>query len=265
MGTTGNGFLDQLQPAVNTTGNALEIQKSLAELEKQGAQYTALEVSSHGLVQGRVKALSFDVGLFSNLSRDHLDYHGTMEEYGKAKFSLFTEHDCKKAVVNADDKVGATWLSGHPNALAVSLQPLTTIHKGVWATEVAYSEAGIELTFDGYFGQGNLTSQLIGEFNASNLMLAFAALLELGFDKQALVDTCSQLKPVLGRMELFSSKGQAKVVVDYAHTPDALEKALSALRVHCHGELWSIVGCGGERDKGKRPMMRKSPRGLVIK
>lgn len=254
MGTTGNGFLSDLQPAANTTGSAIEVQHTLYGLQLQGAEYTALEVSSHGLVQGRVKALPFSIGVFSNLSRDHLDYHGTMEQYAEAKFMLFGDHHCQHAVINSDDPVGANWLERLDNAVAVSLQP-SQHPRAVWAKSVRYSESGISLEFDGLFGQGEMTAPLIGEFNASNLLLAMTTLLVLGVNKQRLLETASELKPVLGRMELFSAPGKAKVVVDYAHTPDALEKALMALRVHCQGKLWAIFGCGGDRDKGKRPMM----------
>ncbi|NVD07409.1 UDP-N-acetylmuramoyl-L-alanyl-D-glutamate--2,6-diaminopimelate ligase [Vibrio sp. JPW-9-11-11] len=256
MGTTGNGFLADLQPAVNTTGNAIEIQHTLYSLQQQGAEYTALEVSSHGLVQGRVRALPFSVGVFSNLSRDHLDYHGTMHDYAEAKFMLFGDHHCHHAVINSDDPVGANWLERLDNAVAVSLQP-SQHPRAVWAKRVHYSEAGISVEFDGLFGQGEMTAPLIGEFNASNVLLAMTTLLMLGVDKQRLLETASELKPVLGRMELFTAPGKAKVVVDYAHTPDALEKALMALRVHCQGKLWAIFGCGGDRDTGKRPMMAK--------
>ncbi|MCG9678121.1 UDP-N-acetylmuramoyl-L-alanyl-D-glutamate--2,6-diaminopimelate ligase [Vibrio sp. Isolate24] len=254
LGTTGNGFLDSLTPTANTTGNALDIQQTLADLESQGAQYTAMEISSHGLVQDRVKALSFAVGVFSNLSRDHLDYHGTMEEYARAKLSLFTHHDCAHAVINIDDPVGAAWAEQLEGCTPVSLSPIPN-GNGLFATDVKYSEAGITLSFSGQYGEGHFTVPLIGAFNASNVLVAFAALLSLGIEKQALMDCASQLKPVLGRMELFHAKGKAKVVVDYAHTPDALEKALSALKVHCQGRLWVIFGCGGDRDTGKRPMM----------
>ncbi len=260
MGTTGNGFLSDLQAAENTTGNAIEIADTLSNLAQQGAKYTALEVSSHGLVQGRVRDLSFKVGIFTNLSRDHLDYHGTMEEYANAKLSLFRDHQCQQAVLNVDDEVGASWLETLPNSVAVSLNHNCALltqasNKALFATHVDYSETGINIEFDGRWGQGKLQAPLIGAFNASNLMLAFASLLTLGIDKQHLLNSAPSLLPVIGRMELFQAAGKAKVVVDYAHTPDALEKALSALRVHCQGKLWAIVGCGGDRDTGKRPMM----------
>lgn len=254
MGTTGNGFLADLQVAKNTTGSAIEILQTLHALEQQGADYTALEVSSHGLVQGRVRAVEFEVGAFSNLSRDHLDYHGTMEEYAEAKFSLFSQHICNKAVINIDDPVGAEWFNRLDNAIAVTLKP-SEHSRAVWAEQVSYSESGITFDFAGVFGPGTISVPLIGEFNANNVLLAMVTLLCLGIEKQDLIATASSLKPVIGRMELFAAKEKAKVVVDYAHTPDALEKALQALRVHCQGKLWAIFGCGGDRDTGKRPMM----------
>ena len=258
MGTTGNGFLDDLQSAKNTTGSAIEIQRTLSELSAQDAAYTAMEISSHGLVQGRVKALKFAAGVFTNLSRDHLDYHGTMEEYALAKQSLFTQHHCQHAIINADDPVGLAWLSELPDAVAVSLNSMTDRANAVWASDVAYAETGIRMDFDGAWGTGSLQVPLIGQFNASNVLVAFATLLALGIDKQQLVESAPRLQPVIGRMELFQAPQKAKVVVDYAHTPDALEKALAALRVHCSGNLWAIFGCGGDRDKGKRPMMAET-------
>lgn len=258
MGTTGNGFLEALKPAANTTGNAIEIQQTLSQLQQQGATFTALEVSSHGLVQGRVKTLPFAAAAFTNLSRDHLDYHGSMQAYADAKFSLFSQHDCQHKIINADDPIGQQWLDRLPDAISVSLftPSQTPSHRALWATDVVYSELGIDVTLDGSWGKAQLHAPLIGAFNASNIMVALGTLLSLGFPLTQLVDTASQLKPVIGRMELFqSAQPQAKIVVDYAHTPDALEKALMALRVHCQGKLWSIFGCGGDRDTGKRSMM----------
>lgn len=256
MGTTGNGFLTDLHPAENTTGSALAIVETIARLANAGSEYTALEVSSHGLVQGRVKALPFKVGVFTNLSRDHLDYHGSMDAYADAKRMLFTEHCCQYAVINVDDPVGKQWIDQIGGAVAVSLiGPVTSAYKVIWATSVSYAESGIAIQFDGSWGTGKVHAPLIGAFNAYNLLVSFATLLLLGFDITELASVSDQLKPVVGRMELFKNDSQAKVVVDYAHTPDALEKALTALKIHCDGELWVIVGCGGDRDTGKRPMM----------
>ncbi|OEF24983.1 UDP-N-acetylmuramoyl-L-alanyl-D-glutamate--2,6-diaminopimelate ligase [Vibrio rumoiensis] len=261
MGTTGNGFLNDLQPAVNTTGNAIEIQQTLSALNQKGADFTALEISSHGLVQGRVKTLCFAAAAFTNLSRDHLDYHGSMEAYANAKLSLFTQHDCQHRIINRDDPIGQQWLEMLPDAVAASLSPfdLKTNQIAIWAKQVTYSEAGIQIELDGAWGQAKLQTPLIGAFNASNVMVALATLLSLNFTLNDLVAVADKLTPVIGRMELFQSAQaqgvKAKIVVDYAHTPDALEKALLALRVHCKGKLWSIFGCGGDRDSGKRPMM----------
>ncbi|GAM54190.1 UDP-N-acetylmuramoylalanyl-D-glutamate-2,6-diaminopimelate ligase [Vibrio ishigakensis] len=255
MGTTGNGFLDDLQVAKNTTGSAVEIRKILSGLASKGAKYTALETSSHGLVQHRIKALNFVAGVFTNLSRDHLDYHGSMAEYAKAKLSLFTEHDCQHKVINADDSVGQEWIEILPDAIAVSLIAKPQTKQFMFASNVRYSEQGIEIEYQSHWGEGRLHAPLIGEFNASNLLLAFATLLALGADRKSLEKTATELNPVIGRMELFQTADKAKIVVDYAHTPDALEKALCALRVHCEGKLWAIFGCGGDRDRGKRPMM----------
>lgn len=255
MGTTGNGFLDDLQVAKNTTGSAVEIRKVLNGLAQQGARYAALETSSHGLVQHRIKALGFAAAVFTNLSRDHLDYHGSMAEYAKAKLSLFTEHSCQNKIINIDDSTGQEWVELLPDAIAVSLMTKPQTKQYLYATEVRYSEQGIEIHYQSSWGEGRLQAPLIGEFNATNLMLAFATLLSLGVEKEALDRTANELNPVIGRMELFQTADKAKIVVDYAHTPDALEKALCALRVHCEGKLWAIFGCGGDRDKGKRPMM----------
>lgn len=260
MGTTGNGLLTDLKPALNTTGSPIEIQQTLSDLENIGAKLTALEVSSHGLVQGRVNALNFDAAVFTNLSRDHLDYHGDMESYAKAKKLLFTTHNPTKSIINADDSVGVSWLKELPSAIGVSLnEKQLSFHSGkkVFATSVIYSTDGIQISLNSDWGSANLSVPLIGAFNASNILVAFATLLSLGYDILELEAAAPKLSAVIGRMELFSSEGKAKIVVDYAHTPDALDKALQALRVHCSGKLWCIFGCGGDRDTGKRPMMAR--------
>lgn len=258
MGTTGNGLLSGLRPAVNTTGSAIDIQKTLAELVRQGADFAAMEVSSHGLVQGRVKALHFAASIFTNLSRDHLDYHGDMASYAAAKQSLFTEHSAGIAVINADDAVGRRWLNELPDSVAVASKPshLSGHHgQALWLTAVSYSTQGVTVSFDSSWGQGDFTAPLVGAFNVSNLLLSLATLLALGYPLSALLATAPRLQAVIGRMEVFQAADKPMMVVDYAHTPDALEKALAALRLHCEGKLWCLVGCGGERDRGKRPMM----------
>lgn len=258
MGTVGNGLLGKVSPTENTTGSAVDVQHVLSGLHAQGATFAAMEVSSHGLVQHRVAALKFAASVFTNLSRDHLDYHGDMEHYEAAKWMLYSTHDCGQAIINADDEVGRRWLAKLPDAVAVSIaNNIDPNCHGRWlkATAVSYHDSGATIAFDSSWGTGEIESRLMGEFNVSNLLLALAALLALGYPLAGLLSTASRLQPVCGRMEVFSAPGKPTVVVDYAHTPDALEKALEAARLHCTGKLWCVFGCGGDRDKGKRPLM----------
>lgn len=261
MGTIGNGLYGQVQEAVNTTGSAVEIQRNLASFVAQGADFCAMEVSSHGLAQYRAEALAFDLAIFTNLSRDHLDYHHTMEAYAAAKFRLFSELNTKAQVINADDETGRAWLAQLPTAVAVSIEPSQSLTQSRWvqAKKIAYTLQGATIEFESSWGNGVLSSRLIGAFNVSNLLTAFAGLLALGYDLQKLLDTAPLLTGVCGRMECVVSEDAPQanpmVIVDYAHTPDALEKALQAARLHCEGKLWCVFGCGGDRDTGKRPLM----------
>ncbi|WP_312180641.1 UDP-N-acetylmuramoyl-L-alanyl-D-glutamate--2,6-diaminopimelate ligase [Pantoea sp. CTOTU46764] len=258
MGTVGNGLYGQLVATENTTGSAVDVQHVLNDLVGQGATLTAMEVSSHGLVQHRVAALPFAAAVFTNLSRDHLDYHGDMQSYESAKWLLFSEHQVAEAIINADDEVGRRWLAKLPDAVAVTMQDnLQSGCHGRWlkATAVDYHDGGAHIRFSSSWGNGEFDSRLMGAFNVSNLLLALATLLALDYPLDALVATAPQLQPVCGRMEVFTAPDKPTVVVDYAHTPDALEKALEAARLHCKGQLWCVFGCGGDRDKGKRPLM----------
>lgn len=258
MGTVGNGLLGKVIPTENTTGSAVDVQHVLAGLVEQGATFGAMEVSSHGLVQHRVAALKFAASVFTNLSRDHLDYHGDMEHYEAAKWLLYSTHHCGQAIVNADDEVGRRWLAKLPDAVAVSMEDhINPNCHGRWlkAIDVDYHDSGATIRFASSWGDGEIESRLMGAFNVSNLLLALATLLALGYPLADLLKTATQLQPVCGRMEVFSAPGKTTVVVDYAHTPDALEKALQAARLHCTGKLWCVFGCGGDRDKGKRPLM----------
>lgn len=259
MGTIGNGLYGQVKPAANTTGSAVEIQSSLAGFVQQGADFAAIEVSSHGLVQYRVEALQFAAVIFTNLSRDHLDYHQTMENYATAKKRLFSELNSTHQIINADDEIGAQWLSELTNAVAVSCNPEFQPTQKTWLklTALSFGNQGANIQFSSSWGDGELKSRLIGVFNVSNLLLVSAALLSLGYSLADLVRTVSQLGGVCGRMEMFNAPHKPTVIVDYAHTPDALEKALQAARVHCGGKLWCVFGCGGDRDGGKRPLMAK--------
>ncbi|HHR6223038.1 TPA: UDP-N-acetylmuramoyl-L-alanyl-D-glutamate--2,6-diaminopimelate ligase [Providencia alcalifaciens] len=261
MGTVGNGILGHVSPSENTTGSAVDIQLELTQLLNKKATLTAMEVSSHGLVQGRVAALQFDAAVFTNLSRDHLDYHGDMANYEAAKWLLFSTHHTKTQIINADDEVGLKWLQRLPQACAVTMEDSIPANwQGPWlkTTDVDYHDKGATIHFASTWGNGSFESPLMGAFNVSNLLLAMATLLMMDYLLEKLLATTNALMPVCGRMEVFSVTGKPTVVVDYAHTPDALEKALAAARLHCKGKLWCVFGCGGDRDKGKRPLMGAS-------
>ncbi len=257
LGTLGNGLFGQLQPCANTTGSAVEIQRELARELSLGADLVAMEVSSHGLVQHRVAALPFAVAAFTNLSRDHLDYHGSMEAYAAAKRELFSLLPSRDCVLNADDPVARQWLAELPDAVVYSQQGLMFSYSGrfVVVERVEFHERGFSASINSSWGMGVLSAPLLGAFNVDNVLAALTCLLVLGYDFKALLSVAPLLLPVTGRMECFGGQDKPLLVVDYAHTPDGLEKALEAAREHCAGELWCLVGCGGDRDKGKRPMM----------
>ena len=257
LGTLGNGLVGELVEAKNTTPDAIVLQRLLAEYLKRGARAVAMEVSSHGLDQGRVAGLKYDVAVFTNLTRDHLDYHGTMEAYAEAKYTLFAARGLQSAVINIDDEWGrrfAERLEGTP------LQVITfgmAAGAQLRATEVALSEAGVRFRVESPQGRGEVSVPVLGAFNVSNLLAVLGALLAGGVAFDAALAAIGKLRPVPGRLERLGGGHQPLVVVDYAHTPDALEKALHALRpaVAPGHSLICVFGCGGDRDPGKRPLM----------
>ncbi|AIN47441.1 UDP-N-acetylmuramoylalanyl-D-glutamate--2,6- diaminopimelate ligase [Candidatus Palibaumannia cicadellinicola] len=258
IGTIGNGLFKKISLSNNTTDSAVEIQRLLRLFYEQGATFSAIEVSSHGLVQYRVRDLYFAAAVFSNLSHDHLDYHKHMTQYERAKWQLFSELKVCHKIINADDSVGQRWLAQLPQAVAVTItSSLPHNWKGDWlcAHTVRYHDLGVDIGFDSCWGNGMIHSKLVGEFNVSNILLSFATLLTLGYSLPSLLETAGRLQSVCGRMEVFSSDQWPIVVVDYAHTPEALKKALLAAKLHCNGKLWCVFGCGGNRDKDKRPLM----------
>lgn len=252
MGTLGNGRPGQLLPAINTTADILTIYRQLSEFAQSGVQLVAMEVSSHGLDQGRVAGIPFSAGVFTNLTRDHLDYHGSMEAYGEAKAILLAMTEKAVQVVNRDDAFGQTLLTRYPQALSFSVGD-----KADWSASIqAQLPTGFELQLEGPAQAIALTLPLLGQFNVSNALAAIACLDGLKLLRPEMLERSRELRNVPGRMELFS--GRAQVVVDYAHTPDALAKALQGLREHCNGRLFCIFGCGGDRDHGKRPLMAQA-------
>jgi UDP-N-acetylmuramoyl-L-alanyl-D-glutamate--2,6-diaminopimelate ligase len=256
LGTLGNGMWGALQPAANTTPDAAELHETLRALKNDGAETVSMEVSSHGLDQGRVNAVAFDVALFTNLSRDHLDYHGTMAAYGGAKSKLFRWPGLRVAVINADDAFGQSLID---QARAKGRKVLTY---GFAAADVVggrlvTSPSGLSFTVDTPWGRGEIHSPLVGAFNAANLLGVLAVLLVSGVAFENAIAFLAEAQAPPGRMQRLGGESTPLVVIDYAHTPDALDKVLSALRaaVAPGGELVCVFGCGGDRDRGKRPEM----------
>jgi UDP-N-acetylmuramoyl-L-alanyl-D-glutamate--2,6-diaminopimelate ligase len=254
IGTLGYGFPGALNASIHTTPDAVTVHRVMADFIGQGAAHVAMEVSSHALEQGRVSGVSFDVAVFTNLTRDHLDYHGDMETYGQAKAGLFAVPGLKHAVINHDDAFGRRLLSG----IGAPVMALSYGLEGgdVHAREVRPLPDGLLLQVTTPDGDMELRSSLVGRFNAYNLLAVLATLLILGVTPEDAAARLARAQAPSGRVERFGGvKGLPLVVVDYAHTPDALEKILLALREHTRGKLWCVFGCGGDRDRGKRPAM----------
>lgn len=260
MGTLGNGLYGDLAYSPNTTLNAIDLIAHLHRARCLGAAYVVMEVSSHGLALNRVEALHFDVAAFTNLTQDHLDLHGTMQAYSDAKQLLFTPRYSTNMVLNGADKTAQSWLETWAKEqrivdLTCFNAPSELATKNIIAKNVSYSTQGITASVAVNEHQFNFHSKLLGTFNLDNLLTAFSCLVSAGFNEEQLLFYVSSLEPVIGRMEVFGHAKSPSVVVDYAHTPDALKQALQALRQHCNGKLWVVFGCGGDRDAKKRPLM----------
>lgn len=273
LGTLGSGRLDALDPAERTTPDPVTVQRRLAGMLAEGCTLAAMEVSSHALDQDRTTGTHFLLGVFTNLSRDHLDYHGDMAAYGRAKRRLFESGDLRAAVLNLDDAFGRELARQLPEALPRVTYGIEATDAEVRAEELDPRPAGMAFRLVTPAGESAVESPLLGRFNVSNLLAVAASLHALGWsvpagdlpaggllgtrpDASALATVLGGLEPVAGRMErLPTPAGSPVVVVDYAHTPDALEQALGVLRAHCRGRLVCLFGCGGERDTGKRPLM----------
>jgi len=250
LGTIGWGCTDDLKPAALTTDSAVNTQKRLKALEDAGLEWVAMEVSSHALDQHRVAAVDFDVAVFTNLSRDHLDYHDSFESYGAAKAQLFEGVDV--AVINVDDAFG--------RSLARTVDASTVITCGkdgdVRWQSLDFRHDGVRGRWETPWGVSQFELPLVGEFAVANLAAVLAVLCHAGVPLADVVRAAAGIVPVPGRLEFF--RGAPSVVVDYAHTPDALEKVLAALRPHAAGRLVCLIGCGGDRDPGKRPLMAQA-------
>jgi UDP-N-acetylmuramoyl-L-alanyl-D-glutamate--2,6-diaminopimelate ligase len=262
IGTLGYGLsssgIDQRATDTGlTTPDAISVQRILAELRDAGAKRIAMEVSSHSLVQRRVAGLQVDTAVFTNLTRDHLDYHGDINSYAAAKARLFAMAGLKNAVINLDDNVGRlilTNLDPLVNGISYSVENHSA---DIHCDRILIDASGIDAEIVTPWGRGRLKSSLLGKFNLANLLAVIGAAGVQGFALDKILQAASALTAVAGRMELVDASARPAVVIDYAHTPDALEKALQALRRHCRGNLWVVFGCGGDRDIGKRAEMGK--------
>ena len=257
LGTLGFGLPGRLMPATHTTPDVVEVNRALFTMARDGARAVVMEVSSHALDQGRIDGINVIGAVFTNLTRDHLDYHGSMAAYGQAKASLFTREGLHFSVINFDDPFGRQLYEqteGRCDRVRYSLHESQT---ELWMTRFDPSPDGFEADVDGQWGAFTVSAPLMGSFNASNLLAAMAATLSLGVSVEAVVSAVLRLEPPAGRLESFTGASGVRVVVDYAHTTDALANALAALRPHASGRLICVFGCGGDRDSGKRPEMAR--------
>ena len=254
IGTLGAGRVGAIESGERTTPDAISVHALLARFRDEGATHAAMEVSSHALEQGRVNAIDFDVAVFTNLTRDHLDYHGTMQSYGAAKAKLFAWPSLRAAVINADDAFGRELVAQLPQRVQL-LRYAIDSDADVRAGNVRTSGEGLRFTLATPWGTGEIASPLLGRFNVYNLLAVAGCIGALGYTFAQIQNALAQLQPVAGRMNRLGGGSAPLVVVDYAHTPDALEQALISLRAHTRGKLICVFGCGGERDTGKRPQM----------
>lgn len=262
VGTLGYGKLQEdqaLSATSNTTPDAISSQRILAELRNNGVDTVAMEISSHGLDQSRVAAVCFSTAVFTNLTQDHLDYHGSLERYGKAKARLLESTGLRQGVFNYDDSWSKS-LSFSKSALKLERVFTYSTHSDkadIFLSNTAYNSAGIRGVLHTPLGSGDFLVGLVGEFNVSNVLVAVAVALLQGHSLAAILPLLSQLQAPKGRMQSVQVglSQDIQVIVDYAHTPDALEKSLQALRHHTQGQLWCVFGCGGDRDKDKRSLM----------
>lgn len=259
IGTLGSGLGSETVEGTMTTPACVELHEMLADFRDKGATHAAIEVSSHALEQRRVDGVQFDAAIFTNLSRDHIDYHGSMRAYGETKASLFLDHDVRARIVSLDTEFGAELADRcGANVITVSTR-FDRVANGrpfVFVRSVVATPAGSNVAINSAWGDAEFEVPLPGDFNVANAATVLALLLA---NDVPLADACRVLGQVTapaGRMQRIAVPGELpQVFVDYSHTPASLEAALKALRSHCRGRLWCVFGCGGDRDRGKRPEM----------
>src|SRR3989338_4067066 len=247
------GFPARAMRVIGVTGT--NGKTSITQFNAQGVKTVAMEVSSHALSQERINDIPFETVVFTNLTQDHLDYHGTMENYRDAKEKIFQTPQLKNAVINIDDATGQYFSNKYRDELNIITYSLSNSSADIFVEEKTRCDYGFLLTIKTPWGRGSVTLSLLCEFNIDNALavIGVLGLQKISFDE--IIKTVSRLHPVSGRIELLKLKAMPYVVIDYAHTPDALEKILKNARLHCHAKLWCLFGCGGNRDKTKRPIM----------
>jgi UDP-N-acetylmuramoyl-L-alanyl-D-glutamate--2,6-diaminopimelate ligase len=261
-GTLGSGFVGAIKSGTHTTPDAVTIHRQLAELRDARCERLGIEVSSHALDQHRVAGVRFHTALFTNLTHDHLDYHGTFDAYGAAKAKLFDWPGLQHAVINVDDAFGRSLAFDCVHEALVTAvssnskpEPANERMRVLFAERTNAMPRGLQIKVNGSWGSGVLSSRFIGAFNVDNLLGTLAVLLGYDVPLSEAIAALENCAPPPGRMETFSGNAMPLAIVDYAHTPDALEKALAAVRLHCTGKLVCVFGCGGDRDATKRPVM----------
>ena len=261
VGTLGAGFADRLVETGFTTPEATTLTRSLAAFAADGAQACALEASSIGIDEGRLDGARVDVAVFTNLTRDHLDYHGTMERYAQAKEKLFTWPRLRLAVINLDDPFGRhlAAVTSAMKVIGTTLGDAPGARLGVIAAEnIEETTVGLRFRLNTPSGRAEVETGLLGRYNVANLLAVAAVLIDAGLTPGEVAGRLSQLAPPPGRLEKVGGDNEPLIVVDFAHTPDALESALRALRPVASARgagLTVVFGCGGDRDRGKRPLM----------
>jgi UDP-N-acetylmuramoyl-L-alanyl-D-glutamate--2,6-diaminopimelate ligase len=256
IGTLGTGLHGRLEAGERTTPDVIAVHRALAKMRAQGAIHVAMEVTSHALAQGRVDGLDFEIAVFTNLTRDHLDFHGTMDAYGATKARLFAWPSLRAAVINIDDDFGAKLADQIRGGVRVIRTGTNRQDVDVHASDVQTGVTGLRFTLWVEAERHAVSTRLIGRFNVANLLGVAGVLHARGWSGARIASALAMLDPVPGRMSRLGGDGSRPlVVVDYAHTPDALDKALSTLRDHADARLIVVFGCGGERDAGKRPQM----------
>ena len=266
IGTLGNGMFGQLKEGLHTTPDAITLHSVLADLKREGANKVVMEVSSHALDQGRTAGVAFDVAVFTNLSHEHLDYHGNMMNYGLAKRRLFESKTLKYAVINIDDDFGRALLVSMPGTVGTVSYGFESkdLLPSLLGSNLKLDQTGLSMHVESDWGKGDLRVPVLGSFNGYNLLAALGALLASGIGFDDAMQRLSLIQPVDGRMEGYGGDGDCPlVVIDYAHTPDALKQALTALREHTTGKIHCVFGCGGDRDRAKRPMMAREAEQLA--